>query len=73
MDSKIEPSQIYTTQLINDQVDQNQDWGEKCASTKILHISEMVFQSTIKDLLQNFEHDRHYYVGILRSPINIEK
>ncbi len=46
-------SQTYIAKPINDQgseddtmddeVDQNQDWGEKCAIIEILHIGEMVF------------------------------
>jgi hypothetical protein len=53
MDNKTKPSQIYTKQPVNDQRNEdnttndeaghNQNWGEKCASTKLLHISEMVF------------------------------
>jgi hypothetical protein len=48
MDIKIQPSQIYITKLIkdqgsenntrNDEVDQNQYWGKKCAVVKLLHI-----------------------------------
>jgi len=53
MDNKTQLSQIYITKPINDQgsedntmddeVDQNEDWGEKCATTKVLHIGEVVF------------------------------
>jgi hypothetical protein len=53
MDNKTQPSQIYITQLVNDQgsednttndeVDQDEDWGKKYASTELLYISEMVF------------------------------
>jgi hypothetical protein len=83
MDSKTQPSQIYITQPVNDQgivdnttndeVNQNQDWGEKRAFIKLLHIGEVVSQSTTKDLPHNFEHDQRYYVGIPCSSINIEE
>ncbi len=63
---------MKTTQQ-NDEVDQNQDWIKKCASTKLLHIGEVVFQSTTKDLPNNFEHDQHYYVDIPHNLINIEE
>jgi hypothetical protein len=41
---------------------------------KLLHIGKAVFQSITKDLpLNKYEHDHHYYVDILHSPINILK
>ncbi len=53
MDNMTQLSQTYIAKPINDQgsedntmddeVDQNQDWGEKCAIIKNLHISEVVF------------------------------
>jgi hypothetical protein len=68
MDNKTPPSQIYIAKTINDQgsednttydeVDQNQDWGEECAAIELLHIDEVVFQSTIKYLFNSFEHDQ---------------
>jgi hypothetical protein len=33
----------------------------------------VVFQSTIKDLSNNFEHDQHYYVNIPHSTTNIQE
>jgi hypothetical protein len=67
MHNKIQPSQIYITKPINnqgnenntidDEVDHNQDWGEKCATVKILHIGEVVSQSTTRDLLNMSKHD----------------
>jgi hypothetical protein len=32
--------------------------GEKCAIVELLHIGGVVFQSTIKDLFNSFEHDQ---------------
>jgi len=32
-----------TQQIMNHEAGHNQNWGEKCASTKLLHINEMVF------------------------------
>jgi hypothetical protein len=82
MDNKIQPSQIYIAERVTDQgsednttydeVDQNQNWGEECAVVELLHIGEVVFQSTIKDLFDIFKHDQQYYV-ILHSTTNIEE
>jgi hypothetical protein len=48
MDIKTQPPQTYITELVNDQgsenntindeVDQNQYWGEKCVVVKLQHI-----------------------------------
>jgi hypothetical protein len=48
MDIKTQPPQTYITELvddqgsenntINDEVDQNQCWGEKCVVVKLQHI-----------------------------------
>ncbi len=53
MDSKTQLSQIYIARLVNDQgseddttndeINHNQDWEEKCATTKLLHIGKVVF------------------------------
>jgi hypothetical protein len=72
MDSKTQLSQIYIAKLVNDQgskddttndeANHNQDWEEKCATTKLLHIGKAVSQSTTKYLpLDKFEHDQCYY------------
>jgi hypothetical protein len=68
MDNKIQPTQIYIAQPVNDQgnednttydeVDQSQNWGGECATIKLLHIGEVVFQSTTKDLFNSFEHNQ---------------
>jgi hypothetical protein len=34
---------------------------KKCAIIELLHIGEMVFQSTIEDLPKNFKHDQRYH------------
>ncbi len=73
MDSKIQPLKIYITTSINDQknendyineeIGQNQIWGEEFVVVKLLH--KTIQQIIGEDLLTNkLEHDQCYYLDM---------
>jgi hypothetical protein len=75
MDSKTKPYEVHTIAAnINnakseedytteEEVENNQQWGEDFDVIKLLHISETVQHPTSKDLpMYRLENDQHYYV-----------
>jgi len=81
MDSKTRPSKVYTIAInINnarsekdytteEEIENNQHWGEDSTITELFHIGEIVQHPTFENLpTYMLENDQRYYVDTPQSP-----
>jgi hypothetical protein len=86
MDSKTRPSKVYTTTIninnarsekdytIEEETENNQQWGEDFDAIELLYIGETSQHLTSEDLpTYKPENDQHYYVDMPQSPITREQ